>query len=120
VPGDLESHDCIRLRFPSGMTLPWHFEKKGKRIEVAVRGNLTVNDPDLAARGAVDGAGILYNAGVYVEADLAAGRLVPLLEDWLPAPTQVFLYYPSRRQVPQPLQAFIEFLRRNPISPVIA
>ena len=42
-----------------------------------------------------------------------AGRLVPLLEDWWTSPAEIFLYYSSRRQVPAPLRAFIEFLREN-------
>ena len=62
-------------------------------------------------RAALDGVGVLYIASGYIAADLAAGRLVPLLEDWQPSPAQIFLYYPSRRQVPAPLQAFIEFVR---------
>jgi DNA-binding transcriptional LysR family regulator len=36
-----------------------------------------------------------------------------LLEDWQPRSAAIFLYYPSRRQIPLPLQAFIEFLREN-------
>jgi DNA-binding transcriptional LysR family regulator len=112
-PSDLETHDCIRFRFPSGLIFPWLFEKKGKRIEVAVKGRLTVNDEALAVRAAVDGAGILYTAAGYLASEIAAGRLIPLLDDWRPAAAQIFLYYPSRRQVPLPLQAFIEFLRRN-------
>jgi DNA-binding transcriptional LysR family regulator len=44
---------------------------------------------------------------------LADGRLVSLLEDWLPPPTDFLLYYPSRRQVPPPLRAFIDFVRET-------
>jgi len=113
TPWDLETHNCIRVRFPSGMILPWQFEKKGKRVEVAVEGRLTVNDPDLAIRAALDGVGVLYAGLAYVAGDVKAGRLVPLLADWRPRPTEIFLYYPSRRQVPAPLQAFIQFLREN-------
>ena len=112
-PRDLESHDCIRLRFPSGVILPWQFEKRGKSIEVAVTGRLTVNDPELAVRVAVDGKGVIYTALGYAAAEIEAGRLVPLLEDWLKPAAAIFLYYPSRRRVPAPLQAFIEFLREN-------
>jgi DNA-binding transcriptional LysR family regulator len=115
-PGDLETHNCIRFRFPSGVIFPWQFEKKGKRIEVAVTGRLTVNDEELAVRAAVDGVGVLYTAAGYVAPEIAAGRLVSLLEDWRPANAQIFLYYPNRRRVPLPLQAFIEFLRRVDVS----
>jgi DNA-binding transcriptional LysR family regulator len=113
APADLGTHNCIRFRFPSGTILPWHFEKRGKQVEVAVNGSLIVNYEELAIRAAVDGIGVLYTAYGYTEPEIKAGRLVPLLEDWHGASAKVFLYYPSRRQVPAPLQAFIEFLRKT-------
>jgi DNA-binding transcriptional LysR family regulator len=113
IPRDLQTHNCIRFRFPSGGILPWQFEKKGKRVEVEVEGHLTVNDEELAIRAALDGVGVLYTALGYAAPDIKAGRLVPLLEDWRIGSSAFFLYYPSRRQVPLPLQVFIEFLRKN-------
>jgi DNA-binding transcriptional LysR family regulator len=95
------------------MIAPWQFEKKSKQVEVAVEGRLTVNDEELAIRAAVDGVGVLYTALGYAAPEIKAGRLVPLLEDWRPRSAAIFLYYPSRRQIPLPLQAFIEFLREN-------
>lgn len=56
---------------------------------------------------------MLYTALGYAAPEIKAGRLVPLLEDWWTRSAAIFLYYPSRRQVPVPLQAFIEFLREN-------
>ena len=82
-------------------------------MEVAVEGRLTVNDEELAIRAAVDGVGVLCTALGYAAPEIKAGRLVPLLEDWRPRSAAIFLYYPSRRQIPLPLQAFIEFLREN-------
>jgi DNA-binding transcriptional LysR family regulator len=112
TPRDLETHNCIRFRFPGGM-LAWQFEKRGKQVEVAVEGNLTVNDQELAVRAAADGVGVLYTALGYAAPEIKAGRLVPLLQDWQPRSATILLYYPSRRQVPVPLQAFIGFLREN-------
>ncbi|MFC7735836.1 hypothetical protein ACFQX4_08220 [Roseomonas sp. GCM10028921] len=36
------------------------------------------------------------------------GRLVSVLEDWLPLFEEPFLYYPSRRQMPAALRAFVK------------
>jgi DNA-binding transcriptional LysR family regulator len=113
TPADLKTHNCIRFRFPSGAILPWQFERRGKQVEVAVEGHLTVNDEELAIRAALDGAGVLYTVLSYAASEIKVGRLVPLLEDWHAASAKIFLYYPSRRQVPAPLQVFIEFLRQN-------
>jgi DNA-binding transcriptional LysR family regulator len=113
TPRDLQTHNCIRFRFPSGVIVPWQFEKRGQKVEVAVEGRLTVNDPELAVRAAVDGTGVLYTALGYAATEIKAGQLVPLLADWRIGSAAFFLYYPSRRQVPLPLQVFIEFLRKN-------
>src|SRR4029077_20258916 len=85
-PRDLKTHSCIRFRFPSGVIAPWQFEKKGKQVEVAVEGRLTVNDPELAIRAALDGVGVFYAALGYMAPEIRAGRLVPLLEDWWTSP----------------------------------
>jgi DNA-binding transcriptional LysR family regulator len=113
TPRELETHNCIRFRFPSGMIVPWQFEKNGKQVEVAVEGRLTVNDPELAIRAALDGVGLLYTGLGYAAPEIKAGRLVPVLEDWRTHSAAIFLYYPSRRQVPVPLQVFMAFLRAN-------
>jgi DNA-binding transcriptional LysR family regulator len=92
---------------------PWQFEKKGKQAEVAGTDRLTVNNPELAVRAALDGAGMLYAGLGYAAPGIRAGRLVPLLEDCWTHSAAIFLHCPSRRQVLVPLQAFMKFLRKN-------
>jgi DNA-binding transcriptional LysR family regulator len=112
-PQDLQAHSCIRIRFPSGVMKPWLFEKAGKKVEVAVEGRLIVNDEPMQRRAALDGIGIAYTLWDFVAPDVRDGRLVVVLEDWTPRLPGFFLYYPSRRQIPAPLQAFIDFLRKE-------
>jgi DNA-binding transcriptional LysR family regulator len=113
TPKDLRAHNCIRIRLPSGAILPWRFEKDGRAFEVAVDGSLTVNEPELALRAALEGAGVLYLPVDYAAPMAAKGRLVTLLEDWMPRMSGFCLFYPSRRQNPAALQAFIDFLRAH-------
>src|SRR5258705_2386159 len=112
-PQDLRAHNCIRLRFPSGVIFPWAFQKKGKRMEVAVEGSAILDDPVLAMRLAADGIGVLYLLESYLAPYLAAGKLVPILEDWMPPPDAYYLYYPSRRQNPAALQVLIDLFKAN-------
>ena len=112
-PQDLQAHNCIRLRFPSGVISPWTFEKAGRKVEVAVAGNLIVNDDPMQRRAALDGIGIAYMVWEFVASDVRGGRLVRLLQDWTPRLPGFYLYYPSRRQIPAPLQALIDFLRKD-------
>jgi len=106
----LQHHDCIRNRLPNGTVFGWQFEKNRKALQVAVGGRLTVDDIDLSIRAAVDGIGLAYLLRDYVSHHIAEGRLVPLLEDWSPRLSGFYLYYSSRRQLSEPLQAFIKFL----------
>jgi len=53
-----------------------------------------------------------------VSTDLACGRLVPLLEEWSPSYPGICLYYPSRRNVPAGLRAFIDLVREAIELPV--
>jgi DNA-binding transcriptional LysR family regulator len=112
-PQDLQSHACVRGRVPwDGTIHRWVFEKNGERLELAVDGPLIVNDLDLALRAGLDGVGIVHLPGDWVASDIAEGRLVRLLEDWSPSLSGFFLYYSSRRQIPAPLKAFIDFVQK--------
>ena len=114
TPHDLAQHKAILFRLPGGGAFPWRFLEDGKTIEATPEGSLMVNVPDMAVRAAVDGVGLLYASWHYVKDAIADGRLVLLLESWHPAEANgFFLYYPSRRHVPAPLQALINFLRDN-------
>lgn len=112
-PQDLRDHHCIRFRFPASALMPWRFEKKGKRLEVAVDGPLITSDPRLGVRVAADDGGVFYTAELYARELIAEGKLIAILEDWAPPPDAFYLYYPSRRQNPAALQVLIEFLKAN-------
>jgi DNA-binding transcriptional LysR family regulator len=112
TPQDLMAHNCIRIRLPSGVIFPWRFRVKRRNVEMRVEGTLTVNENAVALRAAFDGVGVLQTAMHYVEPAIRDGRLVALLADWAPTPTDgFFLYYPSRRQIRPALTALIDFLR---------
>lgn len=113
APVDLQAHNCIRMRFASGAMQPWVFEKRGKSLEVLVKGSLIVNDGDLALRAALDGMGIARLPLSSVDVHVGKKRLVPLLEDWKHRSVGFYLYYPSRRQVPAALKAFVDFIKAH-------
>lgn len=118
LPEDLRSHDCIRHRSQwDGAVHPWEFEHGGKKVEIAVHGRLIVNDVYLALRAALAGAGIAYLSHNMAAPYRADGRLVPILAAWCKALSGVYIYYPSRRQIPAPLQAFITFARKAALTP---
>jgi len=110
-PEDLHTLPCIRHRFPSGALYRWEFERGGIDQEIEVNGPLTLGDVSLMVGPALQGLGLAYVFEDMVSEHLAAGRLVQVLADWCPYYPGLHLYYPSRRHVPAPLKAFIDFAR---------
>lgn len=112
TPRDLHAHRCINWRENASRRLyRWEFEQGDEVLEVAVNGPLIVNDVDLAIRAAIDGVGITYPMAHQSAPFVRSDQLVTLLEDWSPPFPGLFLYYPSRRQVPTTLRVFIEYLQ---------
>ena len=112
-PRDLHGHACIRFRLPSGGIYRWEFEKKGEVLEVEVDGPLTLSDQQVMLQAALDGAGLAIVLEPHARAHLKARQLVRVLADWCPPFPGYFLYYPSRRQVPAGLRAFIDMMRQE-------
>jgi len=111
TPRALLNHACIGRRFPSGRQYAWEFEPAGEAVSIAVGGPLVFDDDELMLRAARDGAGLAYVYEADARADIAAGRLVCVLENCLPPPSRYFLYYPGRRQMPAVLRALVDMLR---------
>jgi DNA-binding transcriptional LysR family regulator len=109
-PRDLLDHASIRIRFGSGGIPDWEFEKAGRVVKVSAPGRLIVNYPGLARRAALDGAGFWPTFEGYVRDELKSGVLVRVLDDWCEPFPGPFLYYPSRRQPPPALAAFVAFV----------
>jgi DNA-binding transcriptional LysR family regulator len=112
TPRDLTAHRCIRYRMGAGGPVyRWEFEKRGKPVTVSVSGSLIVNDVELTLRAASDGVGLAFALEEHAAEHIARGDLVRVLEDWCQPFDGFFLYYPSRRQQPAPLQALVDALR---------
>jgi len=114
-PEDLLTRPCIRHRFPSGAVLSWEFEKDGEVVKIDPDALLVTSSPDIAIRAAEDGVGWYATFEDFVRPAIEAGRLVEALKPWCPSFPGPSLYYPSRRHVPAPLRAFIEFVRAQPL-----
>lgn len=109
-PEDLIGHPCIVTRFSSGAQNDWEFEKAGRVVRVKPKAALVSMQPALQVQAARDGLGFLMTFEGYVREAIAAGALVSVLADWCEPFPGPFLYYPSRRQPPPALAAFIAFV----------
>jgi len=99
IPRDLMQHNCINIRMPTyGGIFPWEFEKNGEELKVRVEGQLVFNNIAMRLGAALQGLCLAYMAEDLVQAHVAEGRLIRVLEDWCEPFSGYHLYYPSRRQ----------------------
>jgi DNA-binding transcriptional LysR family regulator len=112
VPPDLLGHACIRVRLPDGSLYRWRFEKDGEPLQMDVAGRLTLDEVSLVRRAVLADFGIGYVIESDVREDIAAGRLVRLLEDWTPPMAPLCLYYPSRKNSSAAFKALVGMARQ--------
>jgi DNA-binding transcriptional LysR family regulator len=111
VPADLYRFRCIRARLPNNALFRWRFEKDGNTLQIDVQGAITLDEPSLVRIAAQNGVGLGYIMEADVREDIAAGRLVRVLEDWTPSLAPLALYYPGRKNPPAAFSAFVQAAR---------
>lgn len=109
-PRDLLAHACIRHRFASRALAQWEFERGGETVRVAATGPLVATSVSLEVRAAMEGIGLIFTFEEFLREALDSGALVGVLEEWWPRFPGPVLYYASRRHVPPPLRAFVDFV----------
>jgi DNA-binding transcriptional LysR family regulator len=108
-PSDLREHSCIAFT-GRGEPQTWSFERGGKKVPVAVGGRYSVSSGALMRRGALAGLGVANVPEFLVAEDVAAGRLVRLLEGWTIGRGAVHLVYPSSRHLSPAVRALLDLL----------
>lgn len=111
-PQELTAHNCINQRMPtSGGLYVWDFERRGRKLNVRVDGQLVFNTTQPQVDAALAGLGIALLPEDEVAPHVEAGRLVRVLQDWCPPFAGYHLYYPSRRQPSPAFALVLEALR---------
>jgi DNA-binding transcriptional LysR family regulator len=110
VPEDLERHNCFTYEYQTPRNA-WRFrDASGRERTVRVSGTLHSNNGDLLAEAAARGAGIVLEPAFIVGPEVRAGRLVPLLQEFTPAPLPIYAVYPTRKHLSAKVRRFVEFL----------
>ncbi|TPK91709.1 LysR family transcriptional regulator [Mesorhizobium sp. B2-4-12] len=112
TPVDLDSHNRMGFGFVRHID-GWPFlDAAGNAVMIPITGNTLVSDGEAMRLMTLAGAGISRLARWHVAADIAAGRLVPLLEDFNPGDQEAThaVYVGQGRHLPARVRAFLDFL----------
>ena len=109
IPEELREHECLRF---SGLTpgREWTFIRDGKEVRTAVGGRFSCNVGEPVIDAARAGAGVMMALGYQVADDLAAGRLVRVLENFETPPLPVNAVYHSPRLMAARVRVFLDLL----------
>ena len=72
---------------------------------------LATTAADMEISAAVSGLGVVYLFEDWLRPALNSEALEPVLEEWWTSFQGPFLYFPSGRQMPGPLRAFVDFVK---------
>ncbi|HZZ03902.1 LysR family transcriptional regulator [Paraburkholderia sp.] len=108
-PADLARHSC--LLYGHGGAVSWDFVVDGVSKGFEVHGPLRANNGELIRDAAVAGLGIVRLPDFIVAEAVRDGRLVSVLEEFLPSAATVYAVYPQHRQSSVTIRVFVEFLR---------
>lgn len=119
TPNDLTRHDCLIMRFGAVRNDRWRFRHGKREFEVAVKGRRCANDGDLIRQWAIAGHGIAMKSVWDIQDDVAAGRLVPVLDEFGVANNGLQIVYPAGREPPRRSRALMDAIAANFASATI-
>ncbi|MFN4272576.1 MAG: LysR family transcriptional regulator [Aliihoeflea sp.] len=91
----------------------WPFQRaNGEMFNIPVSGPIEVNSPLATRAAAISGLGIAPLPDFIAADALRDGRLVSVLEDWVPKGGGVFAVYPHRRYLPAKVRVLVDFLAK--------
>jgi DNA-binding transcriptional LysR family regulator len=109
VPADLRGLPCIVDTNLQGQA-NWRFLDKGETVSVHVAGRVRVNSPLSAHDAAAIGLGVALLPGYLAAPAIKTGRLVSVLEDFVPHGATLQAVYPHRRHLAGKVRALIDHL----------
>ena len=112
-PAELVRHSCLTLSSDASQTRGWAFSVDGELIHVRPSGRLDCSDGQVLHDWCVSGMGLAWRSTWEVEADIRAGRLQAVLDDFAAPANGIYLLIPQRKHLPLRVRLWIDFLKHN-------
>ena len=107
---DLHAHNCLNFNFRRVEPV-WPFRVEGREIALSVKGNIEANNGETLGQLAAAGVGIARVGAFSVVDDIAAGRLIPVLEDLNPGDVElIHAVFVGGANTPARVRVFVDFL----------
>jgi len=110
TPEDLQEHACITYSYLEHPDL-WSFhDKAGKQVSVKVNNSMSANNGLFMLDAATAGLGVIRHPAFIAYEEIAAGKLVPVLQEYAAESVNAYAIYPPTRHLSQRVRQFVDFL----------
>ena len=110
VPEDLLGHNCLNFNFRRAEPV-WPFRRDGRDYALTVTGTIEANNGETLGQLAADGVGITRVGKFGIVDDIAAGRLVPILEAFNPGDVEpIHAVFVGGDTLPARVRVFVDYL----------
>jgi DNA-binding transcriptional LysR family regulator len=131
TPADLARFHCLTLSSDASQTRGWAFrlpphkgvgegagqgvgaDLAGDVIYLKPAGPLDCSDGQVLHDWCLAGHGIAWRSTWEVESEIAAGKLVAVLEDFTAPPNGIYAVFPQRKHLPLRVRLWIDFLKER-------
>lgn len=110
-PNDLTTHNGLLYQLHDIIHDVWEFTCQEKSIKVKMQSNRASNDAELVRRWCVSGKGIAAKSSLDMSYDLLSEQVVPLLSEFAPKSTELWLICPSRQTITPAVRLLREHLK---------
>ena len=116
-PNELARFDCLTLSSDASQTRGWAFRVGEALIYLKPGGPLDCSDGQVLHDWCLAGYGLAWRSTWEVESEIAAGRLVAVLEEFAAPPNGIYAVFPQRRHLPLRVRLWIDFLKHHYSQP---
>ncbi|MFM2347271.1 MAG: hypothetical protein RL654_2024 [Pseudomonadota bacterium] len=110
-------HECLTLSSEASQSRGWAFTIDGTVQHLRPPGRLDCTDGQVLHAWCLAGLGLAWRSTWEVEADLAAGRLVSVLDAHAAPPNGIYAVLPHVRHLPLRVRLWIDFLKHSYATP---
>jgi DNA-binding transcriptional LysR family regulator len=110
-PSELARHECLTLSSEASQTRGWAFRVDGELAHLRPRGRLDCSDGQVLHGWCLAGLGIAWRSTWEVAADVSAGRLSAVLEDYAAPPNGIYAVFAHAKHLPLRVRVWIDFVK---------
>ena len=112
-PESLQDHACLTFGSAGNQSRGWLFTVEGRPVAARVSGPMECNDGAVLHAWALAGHGLAWRSMWEVADEIAAGRLVTVLDDFRAPQAAIHAVFPQRRHLPLRVRLFVDHLKHT-------